>query len=105
MSEEIKQTHYQSNMKKPTKKQMEVYKKFLKECGESFVLTPEDLSNLYDLTYMITWQDYERVFKLNKVHNWFKGFFDKVEEICIAEEEDYDKVLNKLKKRRIIGQK
>jgi hypothetical protein len=88
-------------IKRPTKKHMENYRKFLKECGKSFVLTTEDLHNLYDLSYMITWQDYERVFKPNKMHNWFKSFFDRLEEICLAENEDYDKVLNKLKKERI----
>lgn len=79
----------------PTKKEMEEYKKFLTECGKHFVLTPEDLSNLYDLSYMITWQDYERVFKPNKMHNWFKNFFDRLEEVCLAEKKDYSKVIMK----------
>ena len=87
--------------KKPNKKELEKYLKFLKECGESLVLTPEDFSNLYDLTYILNWQDYERVLKPNKMHNWFKNFFDKIEEVCLAEEKDYDKILNKLKKQKI----
>jgi hypothetical protein len=80
---------------RPTKKEMEDYKKFLTECGKYFVLTPEDLSNLYDLSYMITWQDYERIFKPNKMHNWFKNFFDRLEEVCLAEKKDYSKVIMK----------
>lgn len=84
----------------PTKKQMQKYEEFLRECGKYLILSPEDLHNLYDLTYMITWQDYERVFKPNKMHNWFKNLFDKIEECVLAEEKDYNRVLNKFKKQQ-----
>ena len=88
------------NQNIPTKKEMKDYKNFLTECGKHFVLTPEDLSNLYDLSYMITWQDYEKIFKPNKMHIWFKKFFDRLEEICLAEKKDYEIILKKIKKAR-----
>ena len=81
------------------KKEMEDYKKFLAECGKHFVLSPEDLSNLYDLSHMITWEDYERILKLNKMHRWFKNFFDRLEKICLAEKKDYDKILKRIRKQ------
>ena len=91
---------------KPTKKHVEEYVEFLTECGKYFVLTPKDLSNLYDLSYMISWQDYERVFKPNKMHNWFKNFFDRLEEICLAEKKDYSKVIMKqIKQSEDLGTK
>jgi len=87
-------------MNKPTKKEMKNYLKFMEECANNFTLSQEDLSNLYDLSYMITWQDYERVFKPNKMHKWFKNFFDRLEEVCLAEKKDYPKIIKKLKEQK-----
>ena len=83
-------------LKKPTKKQLERYNTFLSECGKNLTLTAEDLHNLYDLFYMITWQDYEKVFKPNKMDKWFKNFFDRIEKICLAKEKDYQDILKEL---------
>ncbi len=71
-------------MNKPTKKEMEEYNKHLEESAKNFKLTPEDLGNLYDLTYVVNWQDYETI-KLNKMGKWFKKFFGKIEEIVLPE--------------------
>ena len=78
---------------KKIKKEHKEYMEFLTECGKHFVLTSEDLSRLYNLSYMINWQDYEGILKSNKMHNWFKNFFDRLEEICLADKKDYSKVI------------
>lgn len=54
--------------------------------AEKFKLSFHDIHNLYDLFYMINWQDYNNL-KLNKMDKWFKRLFEKLEEICLDEGE------------------
>lgn len=70
--------------KTPTKQEMKAYRDYLDEEAKKFKLTREDLSNLYDMFYMITWQDYETL-KLNKMDNWMKKMFYRIEKIVIPE--------------------
>jgi hypothetical protein len=81
-------------------KKIKEHQEFLTECGNHFVLTPEDLSNLYDLSYMVNWQDYNGVLKPNKMDKWFRKFFDRLEEVCLAEKEDYSKIIMKQKSEK-----
>ena len=62
---------------------MKKYEEHLKIEGEKFVLTPEDLSNLYDFFWMVNWHDYETL-KLNKMGKWFKKFFDRIQKIVLT---------------------
>jgi len=78
-----------------TKEEIKEYQKFLTECGKHFILTHEDLINLYCLSNIISWQDYERVLKPNKMHNCFKLFFERLEEVCLSKKKDYSKVIMK----------
>jgi len=73
-------------MKKPTKKQMQKWMKKQEELAKEFKLTVRDLHNLYDLFYMITWQDYKTL-KLNKMNKWFEDLFTRLEDICLDEED------------------
>ena len=77
-----------------TKEKKEFDKWMLKQkvLADNFKLSVEDIHNLYDMFYMITWQDYEKVFKPNKMHKWFEEFFDRLEEVCL------DELNNKMKK-------
>jgi hypothetical protein len=85
----------------PTKKEMEEYIEFLDEAAKNFKLTQTDLSNLFDLFYMVT-PEYESTLKLNKMDKWFKELFNKLDEIVLADnEEDYKKILNKLKEEKL----
>jgi len=47
-------------MKKPTKIELKKYRTYLKKEAEKFKLTAEDLSNLYDLSYMLIWVTYDK---------------------------------------------
>lgn len=79
-------------MKPPTKKEIEEYRKEVRRGAKEFDLTAEDLSNLYDIFYMVNWQDMETM-KLNKMDKWFKKFFERVEKIVIPElYEKYQKI-------------
>lgn len=71
-------------MKIPTKKEMKEYEKMLKKKGEEFILTPEDLSNLTDLFYMIDDDTYQTI-KINKMTKWFHEFQERIEKITIPE--------------------
>jgi len=52
--------------------------------AKKFKLNAEDLANLYDLFYMITWQDY-LILELNKMEGWFQKFFFRMEKIVTPE--------------------
>lgn len=83
----------------PTKIQMKEYTNFLNEAGKNLKLTALDLHNLTDLLYMVNWADYKTI-ELNNMDKWFEKFFDKIEEITLADKKDYQKILNKLKKEK-----
>ncbi|MFA6074005.1 MAG: hypothetical protein WC758_07860 [Candidatus Woesearchaeota archaeon] len=84
----------------PTKKEMKEYIEFLDEAGKNFKLTALDLSNLFDLFYMVI-PEYESTLKLNKMDKWFDKLFNKIDEIVLADSpEDYKKILTKLKKEK-----
>lgn len=71
-------------MIQPTKKQMEKYNKEVEKKAKNFKLSGRDLHNLYDMFYMVNWQDYDTL-KLNGLSKWFKQFFGKIEEIVLPE--------------------
>lgn len=71
-------------IKVPTKEKMKEYKKHLLKEAEKFRLTVEDLSNLYDLFYMVEDDSYETI-KLNKMQKWFHKFHQRIERIVIPE--------------------
>lgn len=61
------------------------YNKWLKEqkkLAEKFKLSVDDIHNLLDLSFMIDWRTYETL-KLNKMDKWFKGFFERIENIAL----------------------
>jgi len=69
---------------RPTKKQMEKYRKMLEKAGKEFILTPIDLTNLTDLHYMLEDDAYETL-KLNKMYEWFQEFSERIERVTIPE--------------------
>jgi len=68
----------------PTKKEMKKYKDYLKREAKKFKLTSEDLSNLYDLFYMIDDNVY-KITKLNLMDKWFLNFHKRIEKVIIPE--------------------
>lgn len=68
----------------PTEKEMKEYEKYLKKEAEKFKLTSEDLSNLYDLGYMIGDDVYDTL-ELNNMLKWFHNFHQRIEKIVIPE--------------------
>lgn len=75
---------------KKNKQEQIKYEKYVKEKADNFKLTPEDLHNLFDLFYIVNWQDYKTI-ELNRMDKWFKEFYDKIEEIILADEYGYEK--------------
>lgn len=71
-------------MKHPTKAELKKYRRYINKEANKFRLTGLDLHNLYDLTYMINWQDYKTL-ELNKMDKWFRDFFGKIEDIVLPE--------------------
>ena len=76
--------------KGPTKKEMMEYEKELEAQAKKFKLSPEDLSNLYDLFWMIGTPreldiDLLDTIKLNKMDKWFKDLHLRIEKIVIPE--------------------
>lgn len=47
-------------------------------------LTEQDIHNLYDILYMVNWQDY-KTFQLNRMDQWFDKFFLKLEMVVVPE--------------------
>jgi len=77
-------------MKIPTKKEIEKYRRYLEREGKKFKLTQEDLSNLYDLFYMVDSPselsiDFRKTLKMNKMNDWFDDFHLRIEKIVIPE--------------------
>lgn len=69
---------------KTLKRKLKEYKEYLLKEAEKFRLTIEDLSNLYDLFYMVEDGSYETI-KLNKMQKWFHKFHQRIERIVIPE--------------------
>jgi len=69
---------------KPTKKEMKEYRKYLEREAKKFKITSKDLSNLYDLFYMVD-DDLMSTLKLNKMDKWFRTFHTRVEKIVLPE--------------------
>ena len=79
--------------KKFSKEDLEKYKKYLNEEGSKFKLTGDDLSNLFDLHFIVdtpkeVHQDFFETLKLNKMDEWFKDFFGRIENIILPELND-----------------
>ncbi|KKN35384.1 hypothetical protein LCGC14_0784110 [marine sediment metagenome] len=68
----------------PTMKELKEYRKYLDKEAKKFKLTQEDLSNLFDMFYMLD-DDTYRTIKLNKMGKWFNKFRERIEEIVIPE--------------------
>ena len=68
----------------PTNKELKEYRKYLDKEAKKFKLTREDLSNLFDMFYMLD-DDTYRTIKLNKMGKWFNKFRERIEEIVIPE--------------------
>ena len=68
----------------PTKKEMKEYKEYLKKEASNFKLTSRDLSNLYDMFYMVEDDSFETI-KLNKMDKWFIKFHERIERIVLPE--------------------
>ena len=71
-------------MERKELKKLEKYKKYLEVEAEKFKLTPEDLGNLFDLSYMIG-SDVHDTLELNKIDKWYNKFFGKIEKIVVPE--------------------
>ncbi len=67
-----------------TKKRMKEYNKYLEKESKEFRLTSKDLSNLYDLFYMVD-DNTMKTIKLNKMYEWFAEFHERVEKIVLPE--------------------
>jgi len=61
-----------------------IINKRLQKEAKKFKMNWEDLDNLYDIFYMINWQDYKNI-KLNKMDKWFNSFFVRLEKIICPE--------------------
>ena len=61
-----------------------IINKRLQKEAKKFKMNWEDLDNLYDIFYMINWQDYKNI-KLNKMDKWFNSFFIKLEKAVVPE--------------------
>ena len=70
--------------KKFSKEDLEKYKKYLNEEGSKFKLTGDDLSNLFDLHFIIC-EECKETLKINKMDKWFKDFFHSIEYIVVPE--------------------
>lgn len=66
------------------KKELDKYRKYLDEEADKFKVTAEDLSNLYDMMYMIDDDTYE-ILRLNNMKKWFLSFFQRVEKVVVPE--------------------
>lgn len=95
----------QMKPKTPTKGEMKKYFKYLDREAKKFRLTQEDLSNLYDLFYMI---ESNETLKLNKMDKWADEFHQRIEKIVIPElyeEKDELKEIVKAKLKKIKREK
>jgi hypothetical protein len=76
--------------KKKKSEELKKYVKYLKEEAKKFRLTHQDLSNLYDLFYIVDCPyeiqiDFRKTLEINKMNKWFDDFHMRVEEIVIPE--------------------
>lgn len=58
--------------------------------AKDFKLSVEDLHNLYDLFHIVDSPkeiqiDFRKTLELNKMDNWFRNLFDRLEEVCLNE--------------------
>lgn len=60
---------------------LEKYKKYLEKEAKKFKLTGNDLSNLYDLLYIVDNRDLEA----NGIDKWARDLFERLEPIVIPE--------------------
>lgn len=86
----------------PTEKEMKEYKKRIKREAKKFKLTSTDLSNLYDLFYMVDTppeisMDFRKTLKINNMDKWFNDFHIRIEKIIIPELWKNDKKQKKKK--------
>jgi hypothetical protein len=77
---------------KPSSKERSEYEEHLRLEAEKFKLTAEDLSNLFDLFFMVDTpseidMDFRKTLKMNNMDKWFYDFQDRIEEAVL----DYDK--------------
>jgi len=71
-------------MDEKERENLKKYLEHLKEESKKFILTSEDLGNLFDLSSMIGNDVYETL-KLNNMDKWFDNFFQKIEKIILPE--------------------
>lgn len=86
--------------KKKHEKDMKKYLKHLKDSAANFGLTAMDLSNLYDLLYMLDtpWEiqkklkmDLHSTLKANNMLTWYRKFFAKLDDIILYDPEKDEK--------------
>ena len=90
----------------PSKKELKKYLKYLDKEAKKFKLTGDDLSNLYDLFYMVDVPkkiilDLRSTLKMNKMDNWFDDFHNRVEKIVIPEFRENNDELSELIKNKV----